>query len=477
MKNKWIFGFIAIGCIFIAHACKVPSSLVPRSVNKSVPPRFANSTDTINSGKIKWKDFFTDPNLTALIDSSLHKNQELNIILQEINIAQNEVRARKGAYLPFVDLIAGGGVEKVSRYSTAGASEAISDIAPGKKTPQAVPNIMGGAIASWEVDIWRKLRNSRKSAIYKYLSTVEGKNFMVTHLVAEIASSYYELMALDNQLDIIKKNIQIQNDALEIVRLQKQTARVTELAVRRFEALVFETKSFQFEIQQRIIEAQNRINFLVARYPQPIPRSSETFGDLVPDSIYSGLPSQLLANRPDIRQAELDLISSKLDVKVAKANFYPTFMITASLGYDAFNPKYIVNTPEALIYSLAGSLVGPLINRNAIKAYYYSANAKQIQAVYNYERTILNAYLEVANQISNISNLKSNYSLKAQRVQALSESVTISNTLFKSARANYMEVLLTQRDALESKIELIETKRDQMNAMVSIYKALGGGWN
>ena len=125
---------------------------------------------------------------------------------------------------------------------------------------------------------------------------------------------------------------------------------------------------------------------------------------------------------------------------------------------------------------MAGDLVAPLINRNAIKAAYYTANAKQVQAVYDYERTILNAYVEVANQVSNIGNLNKSYALRAQRVQALQESITISNSLFLSARADYMEVLLTQRDALDSRFELVETQKLRLNAKVNVYRALGGGW-
>lgn len=172
----------------------------------------------------------------------------------------------------------------------------------------------------------------------------------------------------------------------------------------------------------------------------------------------------------------MELEAAKLDVKVAKANFYPSLGITAGLGLQAFNPTYLVEAPESMLYYLAGDIAGPLINRKAIKATYFNANSKQIQAVYEYERTILNAYIEVSNQLSNIVNLKNSYDLKAQQVQALTESIEISNTLFRSARADYMEVLLTQREALESKFELIETKMQQMSAKVRIYKALGGGW-
>lgn len=299
---------------------------------------------------------------------------------------------------------------------------------------------------------------------------------MVTNLIAEMAYSYYELLALDNQLEIVKQNIGIQSNALEIVKLEKQSARVTELAVRKFEAEVFHTKSLQYDIQQKIIETENRINFLAGRFPQPVQRSSKNFTELVPDTVQGGIPSQLLQNRPDIRQAELELQASKLDVKVARANFYPTLDLSAGIGLQAFNPAFLVKTPQSMLYSLAGDLVAPLINRNAIKAYYYSASAKQIQAAYNYERTILRAYIEVVNQLSSIDNLAKSYELKSKQVQALTQSIDISTGLFKSARADYMEVLLTQRDALESKFELIETKMQQMHAMVNIYQALGGGW-
>jgi outer membrane protein TolC len=197
----------------------------------------------------------------------------------------------------------------------------------------------------------------------------------------------------------------------------------------------------------------------------------------MPNSIQAGIPSQLLINRPDIREAEMTLAAANLDIQVARANFYPSLGLNAGVGLNAFNAKFLFTAPESLLYSIAGDLVSPLINRNAIKAEYQNANAKQIQAIFNYERTILQAYLEVINQLSNIDNLGKSFDLKRQQVQALTESITISNNLFRSARADYMEVLLTQRDALESRFELVETKMQQMHAMVNMYKALGGGWN
>ncbi|ULQ54903.1 TolC family protein [Flavihumibacter rivuli] len=462
------------GLLFFA-ACSIPPA-VQKTPQTNTPASFAGSQDTVNSAQLNWRDYFKDPNLVALIDTALLHNQELNIMLQEIQVANNEIRIRKGEYLPFVNVRAGAGVEKVGRYTSQGANDANTEIKPGKEFPEPLGDLMVGVYASWEVDIWKKLHNAKKVAALKYLSTIEGRNFMVTHLVAEIANSYYELLALDNQLEILQQNIAIQQNALEIIRQEKQAARVTELAVKRFEAEVLKNQSQVYAIRQQIIETENRINFLVGRFPGPVARQSNQFNTALPEPIRTGVPSQLLVNRPDIRQAELELQANKLEVAIARANFYPSVSIVAGLGYRAFNPAYLFSTPESILYGLAGDLMAPLVNRNAIKANYANANAKQVQAVFNYERSILNGFIEVSNQLSKIENLKQGYALKDQQVAALAQSVAISGNLFKSARADYMEVLLTQRDVLEARMELVETRKEQLITLVNIYQALGGGW-
>jgi NodT family efflux transporter outer membrane factor (OMF) lipoprotein len=477
MFKKNIYKGLGLVLICAAYtACKLPE-VAQRAENKTVPAAFNGSQDTVSTASIQWRKFFTDPNLVNLIDTALKNNQELNITLQDIEIAKNEIKAKKGELLPSVTYGVGAGLDKVGRYTSSGAGDASTEITPGKEVPEVLPDYRFGLQANWEADIWHKLRNAKKGAVSHYLATVEGKNFVVTNLIAEVANSYYELLAEDNQLDIVKKNIALQTNALELMKIQKQATRVTELAVRKFEAEVLNSKSLEFDIQQNITETENKINFLLGRYPQTIIRDKSSFTDLVPPTVQSGLPSQLLANRPDIKQAEFELAAAKLDVKVAKAQFYPSLGISAAIGYQAFNPSYLLRTPESLIYSLAGDLAGPLINRNAIKAEYLTANAKQLQAVFEYEKAILNGYIEVANQMSKISNLQKSYDLKSKQVVALTQSIDISNDLFKSARADYFEVLMTQRDALQSKLELIETKKQQLNAVVDIYHALGGGWN
>lgn len=461
--------------LVLVTGCKAPA-IVEQAANTSVPAAYGAGNDTVNTAAVQWRNFFTDPNLVNLIDTALRNNQELKITLQEIEIARNDIRAKQGAILPSVGARAGIGTEKVGRYTSQGAGDASTEITPGKEVPDVLMDYGVSAYANWEVDIWNKLHNAKKAAVTRYLATMEGRNFVLTNLVAEIANSYYELLALDNQFEIVKQNIELQKSALEIVKVQKEAARATELAVRKFEAEVLKSQCLEYDILQQVKETENRINLLLGRYPAPVPRSKGNFLNLVPASVQAGIPSQLLANRPDIRQAELELAAAKLDIKVARAEFYPSFGISAALGFQAFKPSYLVKFPESLLFSLAGDLAGPLINKNAIRAEFNNASARQLQAIYQYERSILNAYIEVATQLSGISNLQKSYDLKSRQVDALTRSIDISTDLFKSARADYFEVLMTQRDALEARLELIETKKQQMNAVVSVYRDLGGGW-
>lgn len=474
MKKLIRNGLIFFSALLFLSSCTVFKNKV-RQENTQVPTSYLGSSDTANIATLNWREYFSDKHLIALIDTALKNNQELNIFLQEIKISENEIREKRGEYLPFLNIGIGSGMEKEGRYTRKGAVDEQLTIKDGKQFPEPLGDFIVAAYSTWELDIWKKLRNAKKSAVMKYLATVEGKNFLITNLVAEIAEAYYELQALDNLLEIIDQNIEIQSNALNVVKQQKEAAKVSQLAVNRFEAQLLNTQNLQYEIKQKIVETENRINFLTARFPAPIERSSNNFLNIPVDSINTGIPSQLLQNRPDIRKAEYELAAAKLDVSVARANFYPSLGIRAGLGFQAFNPAFLLS-PESMLYNLAGDLITPLINRNAIKAYYFSANAKQLQAVYNYEQTILNAYVDVINQLAKIDNYSKSFQTKQKEVDVLNKSVSIANSLFNSARADYAEVLLTQREALEAKLELIETKKKLLSGKVNIYRALGGGW-
>ncbi|OPB96914.1 RND transporter [Elizabethkingia meningoseptica] len=478
LKTKRII--TAIAASLILASCKAPmATVIKDEVKENLPQNFNQDEQqdaNNNSGTTPWRQFFTDPNLVGLIETALKNNQDLLITLQEIEIAKSGVLAKKGKLAPTVSAGIGAGLRKAGRYTSEGAGDATTEIEPGRKMPDPLGNFGGSISADWEVDIWKKLRTEKESAIAHYLSTVEGKNFVLSSLIEEVADSYYELLALDNQLGIIQQYIKLQEKALEISKIQKQAAASTELAIKKFEAELAKSKATEYTIRQDITEKENEINALLGRYPQPIVRSRESFMSIIPQTVYTGIPAQLLANRPDIKQAELELKAAKLDVAAARKEFYPSLEISAALGLEAFKPSYLVKMPESLAYNLVGELAGPLINKSAIKANFRAADAKQIQALYEYDKTILNAYLDVANLMSKVKNIDQYYKLKSQEAKSLDETIDIANQLFRNSRADYLEVLLNQRDALDAKMELIEAKQKQLSTVVDIYKSLGGGW-
>jgi multidrug efflux system outer membrane protein len=443
---------------------------------KEIPKTFPNPKGDATIAGINWRQYFADPLLVKLIDTAVRNNLDLQIALQRIEMSRSSVKLANGALLPQVALNVGGGVRKFGLYTMDGAGNASTEITPGRIVPENLTDIFLGLQASWEVDVWGKLRNQRKAAISQYLASVEGSRFVISNLVADVAIHYNELLALDNELDVIRQTLRKQQEALEVIKLQKEAGRANELAVQQFNAQLLNSEVLEKQTLQRITETENKINFLLGRYPQPIARKKDVLFQALPKQISAGVPSQLLANRPDIRAAEFEVAASKFDLKAAKAAFFPNFNISATLGFQAFNPEFLFQSPASLAYSLMGTLIAPLINMNALKAQFNTAKANQLTAMYNYQKAVLNGYVEVANVLSNIRNLQQIHALKKQQSEVLKNSVDTSKELYKSARATYLEVLIAQQSALQASLELIDVIKQERLSTVNIYRALGGGW-
>jgi len=454
--------------------CQLPCLREP-APGPVLPDDFNGKSSVENSADVGIEQFFNDAALTQLIVEGLTQNQELRIRNQEIEIASNEIMARRGAYLPFVEVGGGGGFEKTSRFTPLGAAEDQLTIPGGGRFSDPLGNTGLGAKLFWRVDIWGQLRSARDAAQQRYYEAIEARDYLVTRLVADTAENYYELAALDKRLEFLNQTIEIQKKSLEVAKAQKEAARGTELGVQRFLAEVRKNESQRLIVNQKIIEVENRINFLVGRYPQAVDRESWDFIQLDSNVLSVGVPAQLLQNRRDIQAAERELTAAGLDVMVARAEFYPQLNITAGVGFEAFNPKYLFD-PEAFVANAAGELVAPLINRAAIRAEYLNANARQLQAVYEYQRTVLTAFTEVVNRTTAAENYRKSVEIKQEQVAALEESVRVATDLFQNARAEYVDVLFSQRDLLEARIDLIGTKQQQLAAIVNAYQALGGGY-
>jgi NodT family efflux transporter outer membrane factor (OMF) lipoprotein len=432
-----------------------------------------------NSAQVGIEEFFGDPTLIGLIDRAVVGNQELRILNENIQIASNEVLARRGAYLPFVTAGGGPSFAKPSLFTPEGAVENQLKVIPGVSFPTPLPNYMLGFNLFWQVDIWRQLRNARDAAAQRFVAAAEERTYFVTRLVAEIAENYYGLMALDARLENLDNIIALQERSLEIAQARKAAARGTELPVQRFQAEVRKNQAGKLIVKQDIIQVENRINFLLGRFPQPVDRRPVKFIDLQMHALSLGVPSQLLQNRRDIRQAEREVAAAGLDVKVARARFLPVVTITGGVGYSAFNPRYLFITPEALIYNVAAGLVGPVINFKAIKADYLTANARQLQSIYNYQRVIIDAFTQVINRMAKVENYGNSIEIKKQQVQSLEAAVVAATRLYQLPRGelpiDYLDVLTAQNELFEAIRDLIDTKREQLSAIVNTYQALGGG--
>jgi multidrug efflux system outer membrane protein len=466
---------LACGFLVVVSGCQIPK-LRQAELGLGLPVSYNGVASQESSAQLRVEEFYNDPNLTGLICQAVANNRELQSLNQEVQIARNEILARRGAYLPFVGFRGSAGFDKPSRFTPLGAAEDQLEYFPGRHFPDPLPNFLAGLNIFWQLDIWRELRNARDAAIQRYLSTVDRRNYFLTRLVADIAENYYSLIALDKRIENLNRIIKFQQQSYEIAQEKFKAGTGTELAVRRFLAEFRKNQSEKLIVGQEIIETENRINTLASRFPQAVERYPAAFFDLNIHALSVGVPAQLLQYRPDIRQAERELAAAGLDIKVARAHFFPRLDLSAAIGYQAFNPKYLLMGPEALVASLAGDLTAPLINKAAIRADFMNANAKQLQSLYNYQRVVINAFTEVVNRLSMVENYRRSITLKQQQLTALETSVELATQLFQASRVEYIEVLFAQRDLLDARRVLIDTKRQQLSAIVNTYQALGGGY-
>jgi outer membrane protein, multidrug efflux system len=466
----------AIACgvmLLVLPSCGIPALRHPEP-GPGLPTDFNGKTSPDNSAQLGIEEFYNDRVLTYLIEKGLVDNRELKVLNEEVQIAGNEVLARSGAYLPFVSVAAGAGLNRYSRFTEEGAGILDDTYLPGKHFTNPSGNFLGGLNLTWQIDIYRQLRNARDAAAQRYVAASEKRNYFVTTLVAEIAENFYRLMGLDKRLENLDQIIELQEKSLAIAKARKDALRSTELGVLRFQAELERNYSEKLIINQSIIEGENRINFLVNRYPQRIERDSTEFYELKLHPLSVGVPSELLQNRPDIRQAERELAAAGLDVRVARVNFFPQLVINGNVGLESLILNHLFE-PNAVIGSIAGGLVGPLINKRAIRAQYLTANARQLQSIYNYQRVILNAFTQVINRITMVENFSKSIEIKKQQLKSLDAAVQVANDLFQNVRIEYLDVLIAQRDLRDARVVLIDTKTEQLSAIVNTYQALGGG--
>jgi multidrug efflux system outer membrane protein len=473
--KRFLYSIVLTGIVY-TESCKVPASTRIAETAMELPAAFPGSTDTGVVAPPSWKSFFTDIKLSSLIDTALRYNQDLLSAQQRIQMAQAELQAAKGSLLPVISGGVTSSLRKFGLYTMDGAGNIVTEITPGKLIPINLPDYFAGLQTTWEADIWGKLKSRKQAAAARVMAGWEGKHLLTTQLVSSVAAGYYEIKATAEALRIVDENIVLQERALELVKIQKDAAASNELAVQQFESQLLFLRSFRLELVQQATQLENALHLITGKLPQPLQKDSSFFSAVLPAMAVTGVPASLLQYRPDIRQAEWNLLASKAELQAARAAFYPSLNITGSLGFQAFRPDLLVRTPESVAYGLIGGLTAPLVNRSAIKANFSKADAAQLDAYYQYQKSILNAYVEVYNEMLRGKTLAEAIALKRKETEVLTTAVDVAETLFRAGRASYLEVLLTRQQALQARLALVELRKKQLLTTIGLYKAVGGGW-
>ncbi len=468
--------------LLLATSCKlVETPKYPKA--KEMPGRYAfqkSIKDTAFKPLISWKNYYKDPYLTELIDSALKYSFDMRRISQRMEIARADVLAAKGPLAPTVGAGATAGFDRFGLYTMNGVGNFDTNLSPDVKGDKRIPvsptpDFFIGFRSFWEIDLWGKLRNKREAALRRFAATQEGKNLMTTSLVAQVATTYYDLVANRSELSILRRNIALQERALQIVDIQKEAGRATELAVQQFKAQLLRTKSLQFAKQQSIVELENKLFLLTGRHRGEI-NSAQDLLDISYDSTLSlGVPAHLMLRRPDIRMNLQLTKATENELSAAKAAFYPSLIITPYLGLNAFRAALLAN-PSSLAFGMAAPLSLPILNRRILKGNLAAVKSENQIAFLDYQESMTRAYQEVIAAQQTIANFSGSLRLTTEEVQVLQNAVNSADQLYRNGYASYLEVITAQRSVLDAELAQIYDKRRQMEGSVDLYRALGGGW-
>jgi outer membrane protein, multidrug efflux system len=467
-----------IALLVILFSCKTTEKNI--NTQTKTPDNYYQVAKTEKSIAIeKPSEFFKDKFLITLIDSAL----KYNFDLLSMNLQSKEFhlyfKQSKNAFLPSLAANTSIGQRKFGFYTMDGIGNYDTQFSPNltreMQFPEHLPDYYLGAQSSWEIDIWGKLKNQKKAALNRYMATEEARKLLVTEIVAEVSKAYYELLTLDQELLIIRENNSLLERALEIVKIQKEAGKATSFNVKQTEAQLFNSKSLESLKIQRILEVENYLNALSGSYPKTIERSEPILKQTMLTEIETGLPTDLINNRPDITKSRYELNAYIADIKSSRAAMYPNLTLNASIGLQAFNSALLFQTPS-LAYSLFGNLLAPIFQRKTLKTELKRNELKAMTAQYQYQKTVLNAYNEVVNNYNKIKNLDTHNNLKRQEIASLTDATAISNELYLTGQLYYLDVILARKMVLDAQISLSENKKEQFFALIDLYRSLGGGW-
>ncbi|MDX1758939.1 MAG: efflux transporter outer membrane subunit [Arenibacter algicola] len=421
------------------------------------------ATDSALTAVLSWKELFTDPLLSEYIEEGLQNNLDIRIALQQIAAAESYMKQGKMGYLPSLD---------------AKASMTHQELAPNSQ----FGSFFSGSIEqfeltgnlSWEADIWGKIRSNQRATQASYLQSMAAHQAVKTRLISQIASNYYLLLALDQQHKITEETIENRKKSLQTIQALKEAGNVTQVAVDQTAAQLYNAQALLIDIEKNIFRTENAFAILLGKPATHIDRSYLGNQTLTRD-LNIGLPAHLLANRPDVLAAEFRLMNTFELTNVAKSSFYPSLTLTGTGGLQSLEFKEWFSS-GSLFATLVGGITQPIFNKRRIRTQYEVAKAQQEESLLNFKKTLLTAGQEVSNALYEYEAETKKYEFRQNEVESLRKAELNSEILLNNGFGTYLDLLTARQNALNAELNTIDNKLQQLQAVVELYRALGGGW-
>lgn len=470
MKTHLTHIFTALLAFIWLAGCKVSKDL--KLPENTVPGKFerADTSGVVGLASLSYPEIFPEPELLALIDTAIRKNYDLQMALKNLEAAGMLLQQQAYRNLPQLNLQLSSSTSRPSDNSLNGFT--MSQFARASHIEDF--NLSAGL--SWEADIWGKLSQQKNVAAANYLQSAEARKAVQTRLVTQVAYLYYHLLMLDTQLGTARENLALNTNTLRIIKMKYEAGQVTSLAVQQAADQQLLASALIPGLEQQTAIAENALQVLSGHFPGKMDRKTTLAALKVDSSKVTGIPAELLSLRPDVKTAELELVKANAKVGISKASLYPALMLTAAGGLNSWKATNWFSLPGSLFGSLAGGLTQPVFQRKELKTQYEIALKQREGVVLQFKSIVLNAVAEVSDELVKTDKLQEQYQFSVQRVKIARTAVRNADLLFSSGKADYLEVINAQRNALQSELELSSLKTARLQAHIGLYRALGGGW-
>ena len=421
-------------------------------------------------GSIPWKTFFKNPVLQTLIDSAILYNADMQLALKNIESSKLLVKQAKMDFFPTIQA-------QITANSTNPSNNSLNGVSLSEFLKQNhIEDYTASVGLSWEVDVWGKIRNKNKAVLAEYLQSEEAKKLIQTQLISQIAKGYYQLLLLYDLQHIAQQNLNLSAKTLTMVEEQYEVGDMTLLALEQVHAQKLAAEVLIPEFQQQIHLQETAIQILSGHLPDEIQTTENLVDIQLPEEYFSGVPADLLARRPDVKAAELAVTAADAYQKSAKAQMYPSLVISAEAGVNALKASNWFTLPASLFGAVAGSITQPILQRRALKTQYELAQIEQEKSVIIFKQSLISAVGEVSDALISIQKLKQKHDITKQRTQRLRNATQHADLLFETGSASYLEVITAQSNVLQTELQLAQIKKDELAAVVDLYRSLGGGW-